>query len=98
MIERLVLFGATGDLAGRYLLPALAALHVSGRLPEASRSPVAPSSTWTSRLVDGPTPAAPDLWRVGFAFGSRRGPRPNSTTPGRCSTGYTPRVSSTTTL
>jgi glucose-6-phosphate 1-dehydrogenase len=33
MIERLVLFGATGDLAGRYLLPALAALHAAGRLP-----------------------------------------------------------------
>jgi glucose-6-phosphate 1-dehydrogenase len=34
MIERLVLFGATGDLAGRYLLPALAALHAAGLLPE----------------------------------------------------------------
>jgi len=28
-----VLFGATGDLAGRYLLPALAALAAEGRLP-----------------------------------------------------------------
>jgi glucose-6-phosphate 1-dehydrogenase len=35
MIERLVLFGATGDLAGRYLLPALAALHAARRLPAA---------------------------------------------------------------
>ena len=34
MIERLVLFGATGDLAGRYLLPALAALAAAGRLPD----------------------------------------------------------------
>jgi glucose-6-phosphate 1-dehydrogenase len=34
MIRRLVLFGATGDLAGRYLLPALAALHAANRLPE----------------------------------------------------------------
>ncbi|HEU4647811.1 MAG TPA: glucose-6-phosphate dehydrogenase [Gemmatimonadales bacterium] len=34
MIERLVLFGATGDLAGRFLLPALAALRAAGRLPE----------------------------------------------------------------
>jgi glucose-6-phosphate 1-dehydrogenase len=34
VIERLVLFGATGDLAGRYLLPALAALRDAGRLPE----------------------------------------------------------------
>ncbi len=33
MIERLVLFGATGDLAGRFLFPALAALVAEGRLP-----------------------------------------------------------------
>jgi glucose-6-phosphate 1-dehydrogenase len=32
MIERLLLFGATGDLAGRFLLPALAELGASGRL------------------------------------------------------------------
>lgn len=34
MIERFLLFGATGDLSGRYLLPAFAALHAQGRLPE----------------------------------------------------------------
>ncbi|MGI8534552.1 MAG: hypothetical protein ACR2LP_06730, partial [Candidatus Limnocylindrales bacterium] len=33
MIGSLVLFGASGDLAGRYLLPALAALLDAGRLP-----------------------------------------------------------------
>ena len=33
MIARLVLFGATGDLAGRFLLPALAQLHSAGILP-----------------------------------------------------------------
>ena len=33
MIERLLLFGATGDLAGRFLLPALAELQGAGRLP-----------------------------------------------------------------
>lgn len=33
MIPRLVLFGATGDLAARYLFPALVALHATGRLP-----------------------------------------------------------------
>ncbi|MPY66514.1 glucose-6-phosphate dehydrogenase [Deinococcus sp. SDU3-2] len=33
MIERLLLFGATGDLARRFLLPALAALHAQGDLP-----------------------------------------------------------------
>ena len=32
MIERLILFGATGDLAGRFLLPALAALYEAGKL------------------------------------------------------------------
>jgi glucose-6-phosphate 1-dehydrogenase len=35
MIDRLVLLGATGDLAGRYVLPALAALHAAGELPSA---------------------------------------------------------------
>ena len=37
MIERLVLLGATGDLAGRFLLPALAALHAAGELPDGFR-------------------------------------------------------------
>ena len=34
MIAKLLLFGATGDLAGRLLLPGLAALRATGRLPE----------------------------------------------------------------
>src|SRR5262249_22005864 len=34
VIERLVVFGATGDLMGRYLLPGLAALEAGGHLPE----------------------------------------------------------------
>lgn len=33
MIDRLVLLGATGDLSGRFLLPALAQLSAAGRLP-----------------------------------------------------------------
>jgi glucose-6-phosphate 1-dehydrogenase len=33
MIERLVVFGGTGDLTGRYLLPGLAALEERGHLP-----------------------------------------------------------------
>ncbi|MET8213062.1 hypothetical protein ABZT51_45555, partial [Streptomyces sp. NPDC005373] len=32
MINRLVIFGATGDLSARYLLPALAALQAAGHL------------------------------------------------------------------
>lgn len=34
MIDRLVVFGGTGDLTGRYLLPALAALRARGHLSE----------------------------------------------------------------
>lgn len=34
MIERLLLFGATGDLAGRFLFPALAELQEDNRLPD----------------------------------------------------------------
>ena len=34
MIGRLLVLGASGDLAGRYLLPALAHLHEAGRLSE----------------------------------------------------------------
>jgi glucose-6-phosphate 1-dehydrogenase len=34
MIDRLVVFGGTGDLMGRYLLPGLAALRARGHLPE----------------------------------------------------------------
>jgi glucose-6-phosphate 1-dehydrogenase len=32
-MERIVIFGATGDLAGRYLMPALAKLYEADRLP-----------------------------------------------------------------
>jgi glucose-6-phosphate 1-dehydrogenase len=37
MIRTLLLLGATGDLAKRYLLPALGALDAAGRLPEGFR-------------------------------------------------------------
>lgn len=37
VIDRLVLFGGTGDLAARYVLPALAALHAAGELPDGFR-------------------------------------------------------------
>jgi glucose-6-phosphate 1-dehydrogenase len=37
VLDRLVLFGAAGDLAGRFLLPALATLHAEGRLPATFR-------------------------------------------------------------
>ena len=34
MVERIVIFGATGDLTRRYLIPALAGLYEAGRLPD----------------------------------------------------------------
>lgn len=46
MIERLVLFGATGDLAGRFLLPGLAQLQAAGDLPDGLRIVGAAQETW----------------------------------------------------
>src|SRR6185437_8898587 len=37
MISKLVLCGASGDLTGRFLLPALATLQATGRLPDEFR-------------------------------------------------------------
>ena len=37
MIERIVIFGASGDLTGRYLIPALARLYDAGKLPSRIR-------------------------------------------------------------
>ena len=37
MIERIVIFGASGDLTGRYLIPALARLYDAGKLPSGIR-------------------------------------------------------------
>jgi glucose-6-phosphate 1-dehydrogenase len=48
MIERLAIFGATGDLAARYLLPGLAALRVGGRLPEGFRLTGCGREDWDS--------------------------------------------------
>jgi glucose-6-phosphate 1-dehydrogenase len=47
MIERLVLFGSTGDLAGRFLLPALARLLAAGQLPADFRVVGAAVEPWT---------------------------------------------------
>ena len=46
MIKRLVLFGASGDLARRFLLPALAALRMAGRLPDDFRLVGAARERW----------------------------------------------------
>src|SRR5215472_3237032 len=47
MIERLVIFGATGDLTGRYLLPGLAALRAGGHLGDGFRLIAAGRQDWT---------------------------------------------------
>jgi glucose-6-phosphate 1-dehydrogenase len=49
MIRRLAIFGATGDLAARYLLPALAALRAAGELPRDFRLMGAGRENWTGR-------------------------------------------------
>jgi glucose-6-phosphate 1-dehydrogenase len=46
MIERLLLFGATGDLAGRFLLPALTELYDEGKLPDGFRVVGAAREDW----------------------------------------------------
>ena len=46
MITRLVLLGATGDLAGRFLLPALARAVAAGHLPEALQVVAAAHQDW----------------------------------------------------
>ena len=46
MIDRLLLLGATGDLAGRFLLPALAESAAAGRLPDGLRVVGAGAQDW----------------------------------------------------
>jgi glucose-6-phosphate 1-dehydrogenase len=46
MIERLVIFGATGDLTARYLLPGITALHAAGHLPDGFRLTGASREDW----------------------------------------------------
>ncbi|NUT47056.1 MAG: glucose-6-phosphate dehydrogenase [Saccharothrix sp.] len=46
MIERLVIFGATGDLTARYLLPGLAALRAGGHLGDGFRLTGAGRQDW----------------------------------------------------
>ncbi len=46
MIERLAILGATGDLTGRYLLPALAALRAAGKLSDEFRLAAVGRESW----------------------------------------------------
>jgi glucose-6-phosphate 1-dehydrogenase len=47
MTERLAIFGATGDLTGRYLLPGLAALRAGGHLGDGFQLVAAGREDWT---------------------------------------------------
>jgi glucose-6-phosphate 1-dehydrogenase len=47
VIDRLVIFGGTGDLTGRFLLPALAALRARGDLPEGFEVVAASREDWS---------------------------------------------------
>lgn len=47
MINRLVVFGATGDLNARYLLPGLAALRAAGHLPDGFQLVCADRKGWS---------------------------------------------------
>lgn len=53
MIERLVVFGGTGDLMGRYLLPGLAALWARGHLPECFEVVGAAREAWDDERFRG---------------------------------------------
>jgi glucose-6-phosphate 1-dehydrogenase len=46
MVGRLVVFGATGDFPGRFLLPALAQLSAAGHLPHGFRVIGADRARW----------------------------------------------------
>jgi glucose-6-phosphate 1-dehydrogenase len=53
VIDRLVIFGGTGDLTGRFLIPALAALREHGRLSERFELVAASPSDWDDERFRG---------------------------------------------
>jgi len=53
MIWRMIVFGATGDLTPRYLLPALARLHETGRLPESFEISCLARDDWDTEAFRG---------------------------------------------
>jgi glucose-6-phosphate 1-dehydrogenase len=53
MIDRLVIFGGTGDLMARYLLPGLGALHAAGLLSERFAVTAAGREEWDSERFRG---------------------------------------------
>lgn len=66
MICRVLIFGASGDLTARFLVPALACLHEAGHLPGDFRLLGLARDPWTTetfrrRLVEKMSKAAPDV-------------------------------------
>ncbi|MGD9730495.1 MAG: glucose-6-phosphate dehydrogenase, partial [Nitrospiraceae bacterium] len=66
MIRRFIIFGASGDLAARFLMPALASLHEMGRLPDGFRLLGVGRDQWDQagfrrRLADKMAETAPNV-------------------------------------
>ncbi len=83
VVKHLVIFGPTGDLSNRYLLPALAELHEAGRLPEGFRATGVHRRNWDDeqfrnfvreKLELHATEASPETrdWLVDRAFDYRK--------------------------
>jgi len=51
VIERIVIFGATGDLTARYLIPALAQLYEAGKLPSGIRITGVDRREWQNSIA-----------------------------------------------
>ena len=50
-VSTLLLFGATGDLSHRMLLPSLYGLHADGLLPGTSGSSARRAASWTTSSI-----------------------------------------------
>ena len=62
MIERLVIFGAAGDLTSRYLVPALARLHEAALLPGATSILGISQENWGTFLAGADKPGQFHQW------------------------------------
>ncbi len=71
MIDRLVVFGGTGDLMGRYLLPALAALQAGGHLSDRFQLVGASREDWDDEQFRGWAGGWLDRQAANVAAGAR---------------------------
>jgi glucose-6-phosphate 1-dehydrogenase len=72
VIGRLAIFGATGDLTARYLLPALAALRAAGALPDEFRLIAAGREDWNVQKYQGWASAQLDRHASHLPAGARQ--------------------------